>query len=229
MQLRTLVSLIVASATLIWTGVLWVGGADLGWALLKPYGLVVSVVGLIALVFETFLWRLPIIRSMLVKRPSLIGTWRATLESNFKQPDGAQTIKTVYVVITQTLTSISVRMFTDKAHSRSLAESIRPSPTDSLFELSIAYQSIPDIDHRSSVGGGSIHFGALLIPNISYSPKQISGHYWTDRRTEGKLTLEERRPQLVSSYREAQQIFSLPSMSSFDKILARFATSRFLQ
>lgn len=219
MQIRTLVGLVIASASIVWAGVLWVGGTELGWALLKPYGIVVSVVGLLALAFESVLWRLPIIRGVLVKRPSLAGTWRATLESNFKQPDGSQTVKTVYVVITQTLTSISVRMFTDKAHSRSLAESVRPATSDSLFELSITYQSIPDIDHRLSVGGGAIHFGALLIPNIPHSPTTISGHYWTDRRTEGKLTLEERRPQLASSFKEALHLFSTPPISWFGGLL----------
>ncbi|MDB5375882.1 MAG: hypothetical protein JWR00_328 [Rubritepida sp.] len=221
MHIRTLVSFVIASAALVWAGVLWVGGAELGWALLKPYGFVVTVVGLLALAFEATLWRLPIIRSMVVKRPSLVGTWQARLESNYKQPDGSPTVKTVYVVIAQTLTTLSLRMFTDKAHSRSLAESIRPAASDALFELAVVYQNIPDIDHRFPDTGGAIHFGALLIPNVSYSPTVISGHYWTDRRTEGKLTFEERRPQLASSYREAQQLFSRPRAGWLRRLFGR--------
>lgn len=207
MPLKTLVAAIVGSAIVIWAYVLWLAGQPLSWELFKPYSIVVSVVTVLAFVFETTLWRLPVVRSVIVKRPPIAGTWRATLESSYKQPDGRQTVKTVYVVIAQTLTRLSVRMFTDSAHSLSLAERIRPSQNDDLFELAVVYQNIPDIDHRLPGGSGRIHFGALVIPNVPYRAQILKGHYWTDRRTEGKLTLEKRCPRLVSSYEEARQLF----------------------
>jgi hypothetical protein len=207
MQLRMIVAAIVGAAVVTWAGVLWLGGATLGAAMLQPYGTVVFAVTMLALAFETILWRLPIVRSFVAKRPPIAGTWRATLVSNYIQPDGSQTVKTVYVVIAQSLTRLSVRMFTDKAHSRSLAERISPSQNDELFELAIVYQNIPNIDQRTAERGGKIHFGALLIPNVPYSAETLRGHYWTDRRTEGSLTLLERRAKLASSYEQAQRLF----------------------
>lgn len=228
MQVKTLVAAIISSAVVTWAGVLWVGGQTLGWELLKPYSLVVTVVTLFSLFFETVLWRLPLVRSVVVKRPPIAGTWRTTLESSFRQPDGQPTIKTVYVVVAQTLTTLSVRMFTDKAHSYSLAERIRPSENDDLFELAVVYQSVPDIDQRLPESTGSIHFGALLISNVPYRPQVLKGHYWTDRRTEGKLTLEERHPKLASSFSEGQALFlhsAQTSASIIGRLGALFAPS----
>lgn len=207
MQLKTIVTMTIGAAVATWAGVLWMGGATLGWAMLRPYGAVVFVVGTFALLMETVLWRLPLVRSMIARRPSVSGTWRATLISSYLQPDGSATVKTVYVVIDQSLTRLSVRMFTDTAHSRSLAERISSSQNDELFELAIVYQNVPNIDQRLPDGTGRIHFGALLIPNVPYSAERLTGHYWTDRRTEGKLTFEERRPKLASSFESAQRLF----------------------
>ena len=190
MDLRILVSGIIGAATITWAGVLWIAGETMGWSLLKPFSIVISVVTILAILFETLLWRMPIIRSRISKRPPISGTWRVTLESNFKDESGKPIVKTTYLVISQTLSTLSVRMFTDRAHSYSLTERIRSAPSDDLFELAIVYQNIPDIDQRPPGGsGGGIHFGSLLIPNVPYSPKILKGHYWTDRRTEGKLTL----------------------------------------
>lgn len=213
MQIRMVVTAILGTALVTWAGVLWIGGAKLGWTMLQPYGVVVSIVTLFALAFETLLWRLPIIRSFIAKRPPIMGTWRATLVSNYIQPDGSQTVKTVYVVISQSLTRLSVRMFTDTAHSRSLAERISPSHNDELFELAIVYQNVPNIDQRVAEAERQIHFGALLIPNVPYAAETLTGHYWTDRRTEGRLTLEERRTKLASSYTSAQKLFEPSSPS----------------
>lgn len=207
MQIKTIVAAVVGAAAATWAGVLWLGGAPLGWAMLRPYGAVVSAVTMLAVLFEAVLWRLPFVRSQIAKRPPIAGTWRATLVSSYEQPDGSKTMKTVYVVIAQSLTRLSVRMFTDTAHSRSLAERISPSQNDDLFELAVVYQNVPNIDQRLPDGTGRIHFGALLIPNVAYSADTLRGHYWTDRRTEGTLTLEERRPKLASSFESAQKLF----------------------
>lgn len=212
MQLKTIVTAIIGTAVVIWAGMLWLGGTDIGASMLRPYGIVVAVVTLLALLFESVLWRLPIIRSLVVKRPPIAGTWRTTLVSNYPQPDGSLTVKTVYIVIAQSMTRLSVRMFTDTAHSRSLAERISSSQNDALFELAVVYQNFPNIEHRLPDSSGRIHFGALLIPNVPYSAETLSGHYWTDRRTEGKLKLEERRPQLASSYESARKLFAVSAV-----------------
>ncbi|WP_291820552.1 hypothetical protein [Bosea sp. (in: a-proteobacteria)] len=219
MELRTLVSGIVGAAAVTWGGVLWLAGEQIGLGLAKPFGAVVAIVTTFAVFFETVLWRLPLIRSWIAKRPPISGTWRATLISSYKDENGEPIKKVVYLVIAQTLSTLSVRMFTDKAHSFSLTERIRSAPSDDLFELAIVYQNVPDIDQRMPDGsGGTIHFGALLIPNVPYKPETLSGHYWTDRRTEGKLILDERRRPRVSSFAQGQKLFQR-SPTFFERLL----------
>lgn len=232
MQMRTIVVLMVGCAAAIWAATLYFSGADLDWALTRPFSIVVGCVTLLALFFETVLWRLPLVRSYISKRPTIAGTWRTTLVSNFKQADGSQTVKTVYLVISQSLTRLSVRMYTDTAHSKSLAERISSSDNDDMFDLAVVYQNYPDMDQRyelsveSTDGSYSkkskIHFGALHIPNLTYRPLTLKGHYWTDRRTEGMLALEERRSKLVSSYLEGVELFSQPDAGKMSWLIKFF-------
>jgi hypothetical protein len=232
MQMRTIVVFLVGCAALIWFGLLYVSGTNVGWELARPFSAVVGCVTALALLFEVFLWRLPLVRSLVARRPSIMGTWRTVLESNFRQPDGNKTVKTVYVVIHQSLTRLSVRMYTDTAHSKSLAERISSSDNDDVFDLAVVYQNYPDIDQRAEddqadgknrgVNQSKIHFGALHIPNLNYKPSTLRGHYWTDRRTEGLLKLEERRSKLVNSYEEGVKLFSVPERSFVEWIRSCF-------
>ena len=234
MQMRTIVVLMVGCAAAIWAATLYFSGADVDWAFTRPFSLVVGCMTLLAIFFETVLWRLPLVRSYISKRPTIAGTWRTTLVSNFKQPDGSKTVKTVYLVIYQSLTRLSVRMYTDTAHSKSLAERIGSSDNDDVFDLAVVYQNYPDMDQRyerdpgndDQFGGGNskIHFGALHIPNLTYNPLTLKGHYWTDRRTEGMLTLEERRSKLVSSYVEGVKLFSQPDEGKLSWFIDLLAT-----
>lgn len=218
MQMRTIVVFLVSCAAAIWAAVLYVTGTQLTWDMARPFSLVVGCVSALALLFEVLLWRLPLVRSLIARRPSIAGTWRTVLKSNFPQPDGSETVKIVYLVIHQSLTRLSVRMYTDTAHSKSLAERISSSDNDDVFDLAVVYQNYPDIDQRAertpsegepeSANQSSIHFGALHISNLTYYPLKLKGHYWTDRRTEGSLTLVERRSKIVCSYEEGVKLFS---------------------
>ncbi|WP_367278319.1 hypothetical protein [uncultured Alsobacter sp.] len=222
MELRTLVSFIIVAAIVTWAGVLWIAGEAISWSLLRPLGTVITIVTAFAVFYEVVLWRLPLLRRWISKRPPISGTWRVRLESSFKDKSGQPVVKTTYLVIAQTLSTLSVRMFTDKAHSFSLTERIRSAPSDDLFELAIVYQNVPDIDQRlPGEPSGSIHFGSLLIPNVPYNPTVLKGHYWTDRRTEGKLTLEERRTTRVSSFAEGEMLFQ-KSPNWFERFLSAF-------
>jgi hypothetical protein len=176
--------------------------------MLTPFGLTVSAVTAVAIFFEKIAWKWPLINGLLVRRPSLAGTWRTELNSSYLDKDGNPIRKTVYVVIQQSLRTISVRMYTDKARSFSIAESIRSSEVDDLFELAVVYQNVPEIQHRQDVGDGRIHFGALHLTDISQHPASISGPYWTDRNTNGHLTLIERKSVKISSYAEGIALFS---------------------
>lgn len=208
MPMRTQMSLVVALAVALWIAVLWFNGTEVQLAMLAPFGLTVSAVTAVAVFFEKVAWKWALINGLLVRRPPLAGTWRTELHSSYLDKDGNPIRKTVYVVIQQSLRTISVRMYTDKARSFSIAESIRSSEVDDLFELAVVYQNVPDIQHRQDIGDGRIHFGALHLTDISQHPTSIAGPYWTDRNTNGQLTLIERKSSKISSYTEGVALFS---------------------
>ncbi|TCV49275.1 hypothetical protein EDB97_111148 [Agrobacterium tumefaciens] len=177
--------------------------------MLKPFGTTVSVVTFVSIFFEKYAWRWPIINWWLVQRPSLIGTWRTNLISSYRDPETGKNVqKTVYVVISQTLLSLSVRMYTDKAKSFSISQNITVSDTDGLFELAIVYQNVPDIDHRQGNGDSAMHYGALHLTDIKKKATELSGPYWTDRGTNGKVRLMERRKAIATSFTEAASLFA---------------------
>lgn len=201
-------SLVIAIAVAFWIAILWFHGTEVKLTMLAPFGMTVSAVTAVAIFFEKVAWKWPLINGLLVRRPPLAGTWRTELHSSYVDKNGNPTQKTVYVVIQQSLRTISVRMYTDKARSFSIAENIRSSETDELFELTIVYQNVPDIHHRQDNSDGRIHFGALHLTDISQHPKSIAGPYWTDRNTNGHLKLVERKSSKISSYAEGVALFS---------------------
>lgn len=206
--MRTQVFLIIALASALWIAALWISGLKIETAMLAPFGMTVSLVTAAALFFEKVAWKWPGINGFLVHRPPLAGTWRTELLSSYLDNEGNRTKKTVFVVIQQSLRTLSVRMYTDKARSFSIAESIRASEVDDLYELAVVYQNVPEIDHRQRNADGRIHFGALHLTDIRRAPVTIAGPYWTDRNTNGKLTLLERKTAIISSFEEGLELFT---------------------
>lgn len=203
--LRTLVTSIVVLAIVAWGALLvFVYGQPLTVASIAPLGATITIVTLTAILFEQHLWRWPIFRGWFVERPDLQGTWRTRLNSNFVGSDGSETVKIVYVVIRQTLSSLTLRMYTDKAQSASIASSLYREGGD-LFSLSIAYQSVPNVEQRE--GPSQIHYGAVLFTHIDWTNRSVTGHYWTDRKTHGSLVLLTRKSELVSNYKDAADLF----------------------
>lgn len=187
-------------------------GEELNWSQFTPYGITTGIVTLFATAFHSHFWKLRFLQDWLVKRPDLSGTWECRLQSNFKLGESAVD-KIVYAVIRQNLSSLHFYLYTERAHSVSIADTIS-SDGAGLFSLTIVYRNTPDIDQRDAgefMTKSQIHFGSAHFTNISYSAPIVSGHYWTDRNTNGKLMLLKRHKSLVESYDAAQRLFSQPT------------------
>jgi hypothetical protein len=209
MTLRSQVFWIIVLTVALWVVTLIFYGAALEWNMLKPFGTTVSAVTIICVLFEKFMWKWPIINGFIVQRPPLCGTWKTELLSSYKDDDGNRIKKTVFVVIHQTLLTMSLRMYTDKARSFTLAESIRPSGIDDLFEVAVVYQNVPYLGYRQGSADSQIHYGALLLTDVPPNPGSVAGSYWTDRNTNGEVTLLDRKKERVSSYAEGAKLFGV--------------------
>ena len=195
------VKAIIYSAVAVWAIVLLINGQKLSSDLLRPLSTVTSIVVLLAIAFELWLWKLPILHGWLVKRPVIEGTWRAELRSNWKDPSGT-TIPTVlgYMVIRQTFLSLSLRLLTEESSSHLVGTEI-VCTADGLFCVSGVYRNEPRYKERNH---SPIHYGAVWLQVIEMPMQMLEGHYWTDRNTAGELRLTDRQNKKFQDFESAQ-------------------------
>jgi hypothetical protein len=199
------VKAILYVAVAVWAIVLLVSGQNLSSALLRPLSTVTSVVVLLSMAFELWLWKIPLLHGWFVKRPVIEGTWKAEIRSNWKDTGGAE-IPPVqgYVVIRQTFLNLSLRLLTEESSSHLVGTEIVCS-VDGLYCVSGVYRNEPRYQDR---GHSQIHYGAVWLQVIEKPTQMLEGHYWTDRNTAGELRLTERQRYKFQDFKTAQAHYS---------------------
>ena len=200
---RTSVSALLIIAIVVWGGFLWVLGIELTWEHAQPYSLTLAAITSCLWLFDRYIWRIWPVHKF-VKRPDLNGTWRVSLQSSYKAPGSEEPVAAVdgFAVIRQTFSSMSIRLMTEQAESFLVASSF-DIQTDGTTFVYGAYQSDPSIHLRSGIS--EIHYGSFRYKVIGRPPTQLSGHYWTDRNTNGSITLADRRYAYFDGYKEAHE------------------------
>jgi hypothetical protein len=112
-------------------------------------------------------------------------------------------IKTVYLTIRQTYTTVSVRLLTDESESDQLIGSVAKTPFGN-WVISYTYANNPDIRLRE---GSPPHTGGAALTIYGEPPTRIEGEYWTSRRSMGKLTMTARVSAIAPGYAEAKALF----------------------
>ncbi|WP_438817412.1 hypothetical protein [Streptomyces fildesensis] len=136
---------------------------------------------------------------------SVRGTWKGTLTSFWIDAENGNIPppKTVYLVVQQTASRISVKLMTDESKSTSALANVEEA--DGSVRLTYMYLNRPDmrVEHRSR-----IHHGSTVL-DVSGSPaRRLKGRYWTDRDSRGELDFEERSTQkLADDFAEAIELF----------------------
>lgn len=174
-----------------------------GWY--RPFSMVVGVLMLLLAAFDTVLWRLPFLQGWLVKRPDLRGTWRATIESRWMNPETRKSPDPIegYMVVRQSFSSISLRLMTDESRSEMLGAEILRSD-DGTYRVVGVYRNEPKLSvrHRSP-----IHNGGLVLQVTGAPAVGLEGTYWTDRDSSGEILLGERRAELVDDMAAARRLY----------------------
>lgn len=202
--MTTYVKAIIYTTVAIWAIILLVSGQQLSSDLLRPLSSVTSAVVLLSIAFELWLWKLPLLHGWFVKRPVIEGTWRAQLRSNWKDASGA-TIPPIegYVVIRQTLLSLSMRLMTKESASHLVGTEI-VCAADGLYCVSGIYRNEPRYQDRTH---SQIHFGAVWLRVIDTPTQMLEGHYWTDRNTAGEMQLTEKRKEKFQDFESARALY----------------------
>jgi hypothetical protein len=159
--------------------------------------------------YERWGWRLPFLHPHVVGQPIILGTWRGDLESLWPDPArGGQhpPIKTAYLTIRQTLTTVEVRLLSDESASDQMAGAVKRLP-NRIWVVSYTYANTPDIDRRK---GSPPHLGGALLKIFGDPADRLEGEYWTDRDSKGKLTMTAHVSSIAQSYREAEALFAEP-------------------
>jgi hypothetical protein len=176
--------------------------------LLKLYSTSVTVVTLLLLAYERYIWRWKWVRKF-TGIPLLAGTWRGILVSSYVRPDGTAVdpIPTA-VYITQTASTVTTTLFTGESSSISEQASLKKE-ADGRWRLKWLYVNTPRPGVRDR---SDVHYGAAELYVGTQEGDGLVGRYFTDRKTTGELTLSEWSPHQFSSAASAHSSDSFKSI-----------------
>ncbi len=199
---RTRASFIVA----IVVGVFAVGIVATGDAVqaawLRFYSAAVTIVVIAIAAWEHWLWRWSIVQRLPGVTRDIRGTWKGELETFWKDETPSPARKSVYLVVRQTASVVSVSLLTNESRSTSSLATVSSDGTT--VSLDYLYLNWPDlrVQDRSRIHHGS----ASLI--VSGTPAdRLRGQYWTNRDTKGELDFTSRALKLAEDFDGAARIF----------------------
>jgi hypothetical protein len=195
-------------AVVIWALSLLSSGEPITWAQARPFTVTVSMLTLICIAFDKWLWRWKLFRGWLVELADIQGSWKATLVSDWTNPATGNRVAPIecLMVIRQSYSTLSARLYTRESSSYLVASKLIRQ-NDGVFQLFGVYQNNPKIELRGE--RSEIHFGALMLEANGDPISSLSGHYWTDRGTRGSITLSARTIELFPDYDSASKALSL--------------------
>ena len=205
---RLQISVFLGIAAIAWAAVLLIQGTQLTIDHLAPFSTVVGVLALGALLMEKLLWRQPWLHGWFVQRPDLRGTWKVQLQSDWINPETKAPIGpiTCYMGVEQTLSKIQMHLMTPESESWFVAHSVRLSPSENGYQVVGVYTNKPQVHLRSATS--AMHLGAVIIDThggSSLRPETLTGEYWTDRKTTGRMAFTNRCETVYTQFAQAKQ------------------------
>jgi SMODS-associating 2TM, beta-strand rich effector domain len=197
---------IVGFASLLWLALSAVGLASGGGpAVILTFADVIPALLLLGSIFERWLWRWPLLHLIgLNATPVVIGTWRGDLESFWEDPvtKARPPIKTVYLTIRQTATTVTARLVTNESASEQIAGLVTKGESG-YPAISYNYRNEPDLKFREN-NVSPIHYGGAIIEIVGDPATRLKGRYWTDRSSRGEFTFGQHSPEIAQSFEEAE-------------------------
>lgn len=175
---------------------------DLGW--LKYFSAAVFVAGLVFALWDSLIWRIPLIQRVPGTPRCVRGTWKGVLTSFWIDPATGKQIapKTVYLVVRQFAGSISATLLTDESRSVSSLAEVREIDGSAIFAYMYLNKPEMHLEHRSR-----IHHGSSVLDIFGSPPTRLNGRYWTDRNTRGELDFTEWNRKLSDNFKDAERLF----------------------
>ena len=134
-----------------------------------------------SVLFNYWIWKLPLLHSWLIWTPNLNGKWDCSIETTY---DEKRKKVNATVTIKQTFTSIYVLMETKESKSTSKNGLLERDKGTEQVILTYVYENIPSVQIRER---SQIHFGAVRL--VVKDKDTVEGEYWTDRKSVGTIAL----------------------------------------
>lgn len=179
MPTSTWTRIVIALAAGVSAAIVWLNGGEVDSDLAKAVVTASSVVILLLLAWDRWLWRWPGIRS-LHARPVLHGTWMTELRTTYAARAGSPI--ECFLVIEQTYSRICVRMLFDRSSSQSMSGNL-------VLEAGACrlYYVFRSDKHATQPAGNPPSRGAALL-TIGRKPHlHLEGDYWMDVGTKGRV------------------------------------------
>lgn len=185
----------------------WISTGKPDFSFLRFFSIAVLVVTIALAVWDKWLWKNRLAQMLPGVSRDISGTWEAQLESLWIDPTTGKVppIKTVYLVVRQTSTKASITLISDESKSKS--STARVIQEDGSWLLHYIYTNEPDVSLRKR---SPIHHGSGVLAIMGKPAKRVSGTYWTDRDSKGKLTLGRRKRELGEDFRDCAELFDQP-------------------
>ena len=197
---RIQLSALLLVAFAVWAGALILAGVLVSPDWFRPFSTVVGALVLVLILVDKWLWRVRWLQPWLFNMPNIQGTWRVNIRFTGAVPSAEQIGG--FMVIRQTLSAISLRLFTAESYSEILSAKIVPCD-DGTFTVAGVYRNTPRLAVRER---SPVHHGALLLTVQGNPPESLAGQYWTDRNSQGEISLSARTNRLAHSFDQAQRL-----------------------
>lgn len=185
---RLQITIFIAFTVIVWSLYLYASGTEVTFQHLSPFAFTISVMTILTIWFDKSLWKNKLLHTWLVNKPNLEGEWVGQLQSSWKDEHG-NTIPPIQTTITikQRYSKLSLNLKTGESSSFLVASEIE-ALEDGTYKIYGMYQNTPSIHLRGT--RSQIHYGSIMLNYDPNEPKSLSGHYWTDRNTNGSIELK---------------------------------------
>lgn len=198
LNIKPFVYIFLGVSGTLWIGIAILTGIDLSkfvdFILILPKVAAIDLI--LYAVFSNWGWRWKVFQGWLVPFPDLNGTWQGSIQTTWINPetgDKPGPIPTI-LSIKQSFSKISCVMRTAEMTSYSYAEEFKLEKDKQVRQLTYSYTNKPKL----SVTDRSIpHEGTIVFDIIGKPVSKLKGHYWTDRKSTGEITLTFREKNLL--------------------------------
>lgn len=162
-------------------------GPDFSKEILSIISSTISITFIGRFIFIKWIWKWLPFLECIHGIPKIEGNWSGTFESTWRpSPDAPPATGPIEVKITQPdIYHIKLTQKSGESLSHSYGEVFETLEDGSIF-LNFSYKNVPNADVRER---SQISFGSARYQLEREGSAKLSGNYWTDRKSTGKITV----------------------------------------